>query len=459
MNLTFRKAFILASAMALGVGLKAQYTITTFAGTGSSGYNGDGMQATLSNLDNPTGVAFDAQGNAYISDYNHNRIRKVDGTGVITTFAGTGVAGSMNGTTGPGGTAQLNLPSTMVFYGGDMYIVDAMNHQIRKVTMSTGMMTTVVGSGSPGYSGDSGPAINAQLNFPCGIAFDASGNMYIADRDNHCVRKVSSAGIITTAAGTGNAGYNGDNQLASIAELNTPNGVTLDAAGNLYIADENNHRIRKVNSSGFISTVAGTGISGFSGNNGQATSADFGMVSGVTHYNGDLYISDFSNAQIRKVNIASGLVTAFAGNGTAGFAGDGGPALLGQINLYCEKVSFDAAGTMYIPDSWNQRIRAVKCETCNGPITGMETSFDKSSQMNVNIFPNPSQGSFNLSGLKINEEIQIKITDVTGRIIFNKTVITTGDYVLDLPADQNLYFMQLKDGSGSVLHKKLVVAR
>jgi PKD repeat protein len=327
--------------------------ITTVAGTGTAGYSGDGGQATSAQLDYPFGVAVDAQGNLYIADQVNQRIRKVSG-GIITTVAGTGTAG-YSGDGGQATSAQLNNPIGVAVDGqGNLYIADYMNHRIRKV--SSGIITTVAGTGTAGYSGDGGQATSAQLDGPVGVGVDAQGSVYIADQGNQRIRKLS-GGIITTVAGTGTAGFLGDGGQATSAQLNSPFGVAVDGQGNLYIADASNHRVRKV-SGGIITTVAGTGTSGYSGDGGQATSAQISEPVGVAvDGQGNLYIADYDNQRIRKVS--GGIITTVAGTGTLGFSGDGGQAASAQL-YYPHGVAVDGQGSVYLGDSFNHRVRKIE---------------------------------------------------------------------------------------------------
>ncbi len=334
--------------------------ITTIAGGGSA--LGDGGPATSAQLDFPHGVAMDASGNLYIADWNNHRIRKVDAAGNISTVAGTGtVPGDYSGDGGAATAAQLDQPSDVaVDASGNLYIADSDNNRVRKVDAATGIITTVAGTGTGGFSGDGGPATSAQIRYPGSVALDASGNLYIAA--NHRIRKVDTAGVITTVAGTGTQGYSGDGGAATSAQIRYPSSVALDASGNLYIAD-GNHRIRKVDAStGNISTVAGTGVQGFSGDNGPATSAQFNWPSGVAvDASGNLYIADGNN-RIRKVDAATGIITTVAGTGTGGFSGDGGPATSAQLH-YPRSVALDASGNLYIADWLNNRVRKVDAES------------------------------------------------------------------------------------------------
>jgi len=331
--------------------------ISTVAGNGTPGYAGDNGLAANAELDGPYGVAVDSIGNLYIADTANSRIRKVSG-GVITTVAGNGTC-CFSGDNGPATSAQLGYPGGVaVDTAGNLYIADRDNNRIRKV--SNGVMTTVAGSGAFGFSGDNGPATAAQLHWPEGVAVDSLGNLYIADTISYRVRKVSN-GVITTVAGNGIQGHSGDNGPATSAQLYYPSGVAVDSAGNLYIADYNNSRIRKV-SNGVISTVAGNGTWGYSGDNGPATSAQLYYPRGVAVDSaGNLYIADASN-RIRKVS--NGVITTVAGNGTQGYSGDNGPAT--RAELYSPYgVAVDAAGSLYVADTFNSRIRRIS----NGVIT------------------------------------------------------------------------------------------
>ena len=331
--------------------------ISTMAGTGEAGFSGDGGPATSAEISDPSGVAFDGAGNLYIADAENNRIRKVDTGGTITTVAGTGARGFF-GDDGPGIRAQLDSPMGVVLDGaGNLYIADTGNDRIRKVD-TDGTITTVAGSGAAGFSGGGGPATGARLSRPMGVALDGAGNLYIADADNNRIRKVDTSGTITTVAGTGTEGFSGDGGPATSAELSFPTGVAGDGAGNLYIADTANNRIRKVDTDGNITTVTGTRTPGFAGDDGPATSAQITFPTGVTLDDaGNLYIADSGNQLIRKVD-TRGTITTVAGTGADGFSGDGGPATRAQLS-FPAGVAVDAAGNLYIADFFNQRIRKV----------------------------------------------------------------------------------------------------
>jgi hypothetical protein len=336
-------------------------TITTVAGNGTAGYSGDSGAATSAQLNNPRTVAFDGAGNFYIGDQFNNRVRKVSTSGTITTVAGTGTAG-YTGDGGPATNAELNGPQGVVVDGaGKLYIGDPYNSRIRMVDTS-GTITTVVGSGT---GGDGGPAVSAIIDFPIGMAVDGAGNFYFADFGAHRIRKVNvSTGIITTVAGTGTAGFTGDGGPATSAEINAPTGVEIDASGNLYVSDFGNNRIREVNAStGIITTVAGNGNYGYTGDGGPATSAELNGPEGVTvNSAGDIYIPDVSNHVVRWVNASTGIIMTMAGTGTAGYTGDGGAATKATFNSP-EYVALDGVGNVYIADVNNNVIRKVNVST------------------------------------------------------------------------------------------------
>ncbi|MBZ5538692.1 MAG: hypothetical protein LAO31_22320 [Acidobacteriia bacterium] len=331
--------------------------ISTAAGIGTFGFAGDGGPAASAQLNYPQGLALDVGGNLYIGDTLNSRVRKVTPAGVISTAAGIGTFG-FSGDGGPATSAKLGSPySLAVDAGGNLYIADSGNYRIRKVT-PTGVISTVAGNGTRGFSGDGGPATSAQLGVANGVAVDAGGNLYIADLENYRVRKVTPAGVISTVAGNGTRGFSGDGGPATSAQLDLSYGLAVDAGGNLYIADSGNYRIRKVTPAGVISSFAGKGSQGFSGDGGPATSAQLYSPGGLAvDAGGNLFIAEVNNDRIREVTVA-GVIITVAGNGTRGFSGDGGPATLAQLDTpYC--LAIDAKGKLYISDEYNARIRKV----------------------------------------------------------------------------------------------------
>lgn len=265
--------------------------ITTISGTGISGYTGDGGAATAARMNQPHGVKIDGAGNIYIDENGSHVIRRINSAGIISTIAGTGVAG-FSGDGAAATSAQLNTPYEVALdAAGNLYIGDALNHGVRKVS-TAGTITTVAGNGTAGGAGDGGAATAAQLNTPGGITFDADGNIYICEVFGHRVRKVTPAGIISTIAGNGIAGFSGDGVIATATRLNNPNYITISPAGNLIITDNANHRIRSINmTTGIISTIAGTGTAGYIGDNVAATSTRINFPGGITFDKaGNLYL-------------------------------------------------------------------------------------------------------------------------------------------------------------------------
>jgi len=352
-----RSRIVLVSVVFItSVLLSATAQITTIAGNGTAGYSGDRGAATLARISNPYGVALDSSGNLYIADSHNNRIRKVSTSGMITTVAGNGTWG-YNGDNIAATAAELANPTGVALdSSGNLYIADLENARIRRVSTS-GIITTVAGKATPGFSGDGGSATSAELLMPCGIALDSSGNLFIADNNNYRIRKVDASGTITTVAGDGTAAFNGDGIIATSAEISNPTGVALDSSGNLYIADQGNNRIRKVSTSGIITTVAGGGTGGL-GDGGAATSAELSAPSCVVvDSSGNLYIADTNDGCIVRVN-TSGIITIVAGDGTFGYNGDNIAPTAAKLALPYG-VALDSSGSLYIADSLNQRIRKV----------------------------------------------------------------------------------------------------
>ncbi len=347
--------------------------ITTIAGTGVKGFAGDAGLATNAQLEQPAGVAVDAAGNIWhIADSVNQRIRMVGLDGIITTVAGNGMV-AFGGDGGLAVDASLNFPEGVAVDGsGNLYIADTQNHRIRQVSLG-GIITTVAGTGTASFAGDGGPATAAALNFPTAVAVDAGGSFYIADFSNGRVRKVS-AGTISTLAGNGSFKYGGDGAAATSAFLDQPLGVAADSDGNFYIADTENHRIRKVTPDGAITTVAGTGVQGFSGDGGLATIAELSAPRAVAlDTNGNLYIADTGNASIRQVS-PSGIITTVAGGAPCCDLGDGGPATSAFIGLTFD-VALDTAGNIYIADRQNERIRKVDTSGTITTIAGGGSAF------------------------------------------------------------------------------------
>jgi len=347
---------------------KAQIIWTT-AGNGTSGYSGDGGYAQSAELTTPYGVAVDGNGNLYVADENNQRIRKVTPTGIITTFAGNGNVGP-TGNGGPATAAALSYPQGIAVDGNNnVYLCEIGENQVRKITASTGVITLFAGvlQSTGGYSGDGGQATAADFNNPEGVCASGSpGNVYIADMTNNVIRKVNSSGIINTYAGNGTAGHTGDGGQATAAELDNPTGVALDASGNLYIADMSNNKVRKVTTAGVISTYAGTGTAGFSGDAGQATAAELDAPNDVkVDASGNVYIADAGNNRIRKITTA-GIISTITGGGSS--LGDGGYATAAEL-ADPTAIALDASANVYIADYSHYRVRKIStlCPANAGP--------------------------------------------------------------------------------------------
>jgi sugar lactone lactonase YvrE len=312
-------------------------------------------EATGTVLARPAEVAFDAAGNLYIADTDDNMVLQVTPVGVLSTVAGTGEQG-YSGDNGSAKSAVLDSPAGVaVDAAGNIYIADTHNNRIRKVT--SGTITTIAGTGVAGFSGDGGAAASAILNLPTALAVDAAGNLYIADTNNHRIRKISGT-TITTVAGNGEQLYLNDGVAATQTGLDSPSGIAVDAAGNLYIGDTFNQRLRKVTlSSGLISTIAGNGTKSFAGDGGAATSAGLATPRGVAAAaDGSIYFADSDNHRIRSIN-GAGTISTAAGNGMQGFSGDTGPANMGMLDTpHAVAIS---SGTAAIADTNNQRVRAI----------------------------------------------------------------------------------------------------
>ena len=336
--------------------------IQTIAGAGAPAFSGDGGPAIAASLNVAVDVSVDGNGNLYIADQYNNRIREITPDGTITTIAGTGAPG-FSGDGGPATAAQLNTPTGVYADAfGNIFIGDPGNQRIRKIDPS-GIITTVAGNGNKGYSGDGGPATSASMYNASRTTIDPSGNLLIADQSNHRIRIVSPDGTISTFAGNGvgtpaTGAFSGDGGPATSASLNNPTAITVDSSGVVYFADQFNQRIRKVTPDGIITTIAGAGSPGFSGDGGAATAASLNYPGGLAVDSaGNVYVNDDLNYRTRRID-ANGTITTIAGSGLTGFAGDGGPAINAALNGNFG-IAIDALGNIYIADSINNRIREI----------------------------------------------------------------------------------------------------
>jgi NHL repeat len=337
-------------------------SITTIAGDGTAGYSGDGGPAVNAEINIPSGIGVDLTGNLYIGDSADNRVRKVVqptilNQDVISTFAGNGTGG-YSGDGGPATSAELKAPTGVaVDSSGDVFIADTGNNVIREVSPS-GSITTFAGNGKCTSSlGNAGKAVSASLCAPTGVATDGRGDVFISDTGHNEVRQVTPSGIINSYAGTGTCGSKGDGGKGVMAQVCLPAGLALDGSHDLFIADTGNSKVRKVAENDNISTVAGNGKFGYSGDGGSATKAELAGPTGVSvDTTGDLFISDTLNSRIREVS--GGTITTYAGTETRGFSGDGGPATQAKINLPTGSMAMDGQA-LFFADTGNQRVRGV----------------------------------------------------------------------------------------------------
>jgi len=325
-------------------------------GTREPSFWGDGGPAAMARLNSPRGLAIGPDGALWIADSGNARVRRVSSAGVITTAAGAG-RGGVTGENIAALSARLWTPVAVALdAAGNLWLADAGVSRIRRVSPD-GWITTVAGTGQAGFNED-GTAMFCQLNLPSGLAVDAAGNVYIADTDNHRVRKLTPGGALITIAGRGVRGYAGDGGPAAEAWLDSPAGLAVDAEGNLYIADRMNHAIRKVSRQGFMSTVAGNGTAGAGGDGGPAVRAQLNRPAGVAvDRQGNIYVADTENHRIRKVT-ADGIIRTIAGDGQPGFSGDGGPASEARLR-WPAAITVDGEGNVYVADQDNHRIRLL----------------------------------------------------------------------------------------------------
>lgn len=406
-------------------------TVTTISGNGTPSYTGDGGQASAATLNHPDVVKIDKAGNLFIADEFNHVIRRISTSGVITTVAGTGISG-YTGDNGPDTAAKLSRPSDVTFDAiGNIYITELGNAVIRKIGL-TGIITTIAGTGTNGYSGDNGPATAARLSDPLGLTFDNSGNLFFSDIGNRRVRKINTAGIITTIAGTGMAGYSGDGGPATAAAIRFGGYLTIGAAGELFIADYGNHVVRKIDHSGIINTIVGNGTNATTGDGGPATNAGLISVSGIlVDHAGNMVLSDRLGYVLRMVN-TSGIITTIAGTGFAGFSGDGGPARVATFDqdLFCSAA--DAAGNLYIADRYNHRIRKI-----TNPAT--ETNQLTPGVVKTAIYPNPAHNFIAISN--INKTGRVSITNAIGQTVYSSRNCSSCEQVDISNLADGLYFV------------------
>jgi sugar lactone lactonase YvrE len=455
------RIFIFLLVSIAGSGAYAQ-NIHTIAGGGSSGL-GDGGLAVAAQLSFPYGVAVDAGSNVYLTDAFNCRVRKVSsGTSNISTIAG-GNSCSYNGSNMAAASANLFNPWDVALdAAGNIYVAELAGNMVRKIEAATGNISIVAGlapaPGFPpssfyGYNGDNIAATTAKLWNPNGIAVDAAGNIYISDMLNNRIRKVTaSTGMIGTVVGTGAAGglggFSGDGNFAVFAELKHPGGIALDGSGNLYIADTENNRIRKINAiSGIISTIAGNGSAGFSGDGGLATQAQMKPSSIDVDAAGNIYFCDEQNSRLRKITAATGIITTIAGTGTNGYNGDNIPAVTAQLSGP-GGVCVDAAGNIYIADSGNKRVRMID------KITAIKENLAGANEFTV--YPNPIATVSTLRFKQTQHQIKISLCDVLGKELRNSQFSGTEFTIEKGSLNAGVYFLMVASENGLASQKLIV---
>jgi sugar lactone lactonase YvrE len=319
----------------------------------------------------PSAIAFDSQGNLYIAETASHVVRKVDTTGNITTIVGTGTQG-FDGDGGQATACLLDSPQGLVADTNSLYIADSHNHRVRKVDFAGGKVTTIAGTSSAGSNGDGGAAASATLDLPMALALDGKGDLYIADAGSHRIRMVDATGRISTVAGTAVQGFSGDGASAAASLLDSPGGLTIDSAGNLYIADTHNSRVRKIDHvTGIITTLAGSGAQGYGGDSSASQTAKLALPRGISlDQQGNVYIADAANHRVRRVDGATGVITTLAGDGTQGFTGDGGSPASASLDSP-HAIAISPAGAGSIADTGNARIRQIVGGTSLQTIAGL----------------------------------------------------------------------------------------
>src|SRR5215469_2368082 len=320
----------------------------------------------------PSAIAYDSKGNLYLAEAANHIVRKVDTADHITTVAGTGIQG-FDGDGGQATAALLDSPQGLAVDSTSLYIADTHNHRIRKVDLASGLITTIAGSSNARSAADNGPAAAATLDRPTALTLDPQGNLYLADIGSHRIRRITaSTSVITTVAGTGTQGSGGDGSAATAALIDSPGGLAADATGNLYLADTHNQRIRRIDAiSGAITTVAGSGSQGYSGDSNSAMAAKLALPQGLTiDAQGNVYVADTANHRIRRIDASTGKITTIAGDGTQAFAGDGGDPIAASLNSP-RSTSLSPSGAVTIADTGNQRIRQIAADASLQTIAGL----------------------------------------------------------------------------------------
>lgn len=420
----FNKIFILLSFFFF-VNAKAQY-VSTFAGSTQGFVNGT---ATTAKFNWPMGIAIDTEGTIFVVDSANYIIRKITSAGVVSTFAGSGIGGFADGIAS---VAQFNgIDGLAVDTAGNVYVADTNNHRIRKIS-AAGVVSTLAGS-TQGYANGIGTA--ARFNNPSGVAVDAAGNVFVTDTFNYRIRKITPAGVVSTLAGSGIAGF--ANGLGTAAQFNKTYGIAVNDTGSIFVADALNHRVRKITASGVVTTFAGS-VYGYANGNGIA--AKFSYPYGITvDATDNVYVTDAEDNRIRKITIV-GMVSTLAGSGIGGFAD--GIGTTAQFINPCG-VTVDAVGSVFISDATNHRIRKI---------TNSLSTADYN-QNQVLIYPNPVSSIINIDlGDSIASEVIL--FDMNGRVMQTENIVNSSGIEISNLAN-GMYLMQITTDKG-VVSKKIV---
>jgi hypothetical protein len=421
--------------------VKGQGIISTVAGTGVIGDSGDGGPATAAKITGTIHCIFDRHGNFYFSEsYGSYKVRKIALDGTVTTIAGNGT----NGDSGDGGQATLAMlePNQLAIdSSGNLYICDATHSKIRRVNLTTGIISTFAGTGTSGYTGDGGQATNATFGGPSGICITPDGNIFVADNSYGTIRKVNASGIVSAYAGVAGLGvYSGDGGLATAAGMPGVFGLCLDSRGNIFVADGNIRRIDAV--SHIISRHVGNGIGGFSGDEGPASLAAINSpISIVVDACDNVFVPDANNHRVRFVD-SVGIIHTIAGNGSPGFNGDGGPATASQLYSAAD-VAFDSSGNLYICDALNYRIRKVSLNRCyNSSHLGIADY----SNLPLALYPNPVTTELTIANVK--EGGSYRLLNTMGTVT-QQGVIKAGSNSIDMEwLPGGLYMLELSSEYG-----------
>jgi sugar lactone lactonase YvrE len=444
-NLSFGLVFLLVSALPV---LTNAQIVTTIAGNGTAGYTGDGGMATACELDAPSFIAFGVLGGfgvLYVDDAYNNRMRQIKIGGIIRCVAGNGTAG-YSGDGGQATAAELNNPGGMTTdKHGNVYFAELNNGVVRKFN-NLGIIKTIGGDGGTSFYGDGGLATNASFNTPHNVAIDTIGNVFVCDQWNHCIRKIDTAGYISTVAGTPmTSGFSGDGGAATDAKLSYPNYVRTDTLGNLFITDNGNQRIRKVTPDGVIHTIAGNGSVGYSGDGGPATLASLNYPGGIEMDSyGNIYIGDAYNNRVRC--ISGGTIFTIGGTGAVGYTGDGGPATAATFNKPSD-IAVDNYNNIYVNDWFNNVIRKISAVF---PL-GLNLIDKGVATLDMKIAPNPTSISADISWNNFEAGLgSIVVYDMSGREVYHSeaklmpkegnTQINVSEYI------KGLYWVRLSIG-------------